>query len=292
MSINYRCLNIGNCSKADTRESISLTSEVDPRCPECDSELLRTSSSSSGNTSYIPWIVGLVITAAIGSGIYWYASSPTIISDADMSSVNDVNEVLDTSSSDQSAPQQTSLPVNTTPSSQGQQPYQKANTSFPERDSSTSISPSAESVSWLERGIAMLDVYKTSGKKNKVETLNNVIALLSKSIDGEKANNNCYTKALVSRSSAYLELDKPNKAEEDARAAVSCEPKSPIAHYSLATVFSIQKKNDLALEQLSASLDNGFSDCRYLRSDQDLASIRALPEYRSILEEHKLFCLK
>jgi hypothetical protein len=39
MPADYRCLNIGNCEKADRKEVIDLPEGVDPECPECGAQL-------------------------------------------------------------------------------------------------------------------------------------------------------------------------------------------------------------------------------------------------------------
>ena len=49
---------------------------------------------------------------------------------------------------------------------------------------------------------------------------------------------------------------------------------------------------DLALDEIDAALSRGFSDYDALRKDSDLDNVRQHPEFRKILEKHKVFIVK
>ena len=94
-----------------------------------------------------------------------------------------------------------------------------------------------------------------------------------------------------------MQQKKYNKAEEDLKKAAGLKPKDPIIHYNLAALYSLQNKLDLALDELDEALENGFSNYDALKStgensDPDLKNLRKNPEYRKVLEKHKVFILK
>jgi len=98
-----------------------------------------------------------------------------------------------------------------------------------------------------------------------------------------------YAAAYANRAIAYMQQGKLNKAQQDLSEAVRIAPKDPLAHYNLAALYSLQNQPDLALDELDYALAADFNDYDALRGDPDLANLRAQPEFRKVLEKHKIF---
>jgi tetratricopeptide (TPR) repeat protein len=106
-----------------------------------------------------------------------------------------------------------------------------------------------------------------------------------------------YAEAYSNRGVAYMQQKKFNKALEDLKKAAELKPKDPIIHYNLTALYSLQNQLDLALDELDKSLEYGFDNYDALKpsgpnSDPDLKNLRKDPEFRKILEKHKVFILK
>ncbi|WP_147377181.1 hypothetical protein [Mangrovibacterium diazotrophicum] len=74
------CINFGNCSKADLKETIELGVTEDFVCPECDSELTEMVGKSKGGKKKMPLIIGgvaLVLVLAGGGLIYALSGDET-----------------------------------------------------------------------------------------------------------------------------------------------------------------------------------------------------------------------
>ena len=67
---------------------------------------------------------------------------------------------------------------------------------------------------------------------------------------------------------------------------VQLRPTDPLAHYNLACSYGLLKKNDQAIHTLRKALELGYRDIRYLKEDQDLASIRQDPRFRLLLKAY------
>lgn len=62
-----RCLNIGNCPKANTKEIIEVGIGEDFVCPECGGQLVEVK-----ETNVLPYVIGGVVVAAlVVAGIVW-----------------------------------------------------------------------------------------------------------------------------------------------------------------------------------------------------------------------------
>ena len=48
----------------------------------------------------------------------------------------------------------------------------------------------------------------------------------------------------------------------------------------------------IALDEIDAALARGFSDYDALRRDPDLENLRRSPEFRKVLEKHKVFIVR
>lgn len=65
-----RCLNVGNCNKANTKEIIEVKVGEDFECPECKGELIEVKPSGTPIWMYI--LIGVAVVA-IGVGIYFFS---------------------------------------------------------------------------------------------------------------------------------------------------------------------------------------------------------------------------
>lgn len=101
-----------------------------------------------------------------------------------------------------------------------------------------------------------------------------------------------YAEAYSNRAATYMQLRKFNKAEEDLRKAKELSPDSASIRYNYASLHSLNGNVDLALDEIDAALTKGFSDYDALRRDPDLENLRKHPEFRKILEKHKVFIVK
>lgn len=97
-----------------------------------------------------------------------------------------------------------------------------------------------------------------------------------------------YAMAYSNRAAAYMQQKKLNKAFDDLMKACQIAKTEPIIYYNLTAVLSLQLKIDLALDSLDKCLDFGFNDYNSLRTDPDLVNLRKHPEYRKILDKHKI----
>jgi tetratricopeptide (TPR) repeat protein len=95
--------------------------------------------------------------------------------------------------------------------------------------------------------------------------------------------------AYGNRGVAFIQQKKYNKAREDLTEAIKLDPDDRIALYNLAVVHTLQKDLDLALDALDKALIKGFNNYDALRNDRDLMELRKHPEFRKILERHKIF---
>lgn len=67
MARQANCTNIGNCSKADSREIISLPDSAELKCPECDKPLrLKQTKSRSRLPLMVPLLIGIVLFLILG----------------------------------------------------------------------------------------------------------------------------------------------------------------------------------------------------------------------------------
>jgi tetratricopeptide (TPR) repeat protein len=88
---------------------------------------------------------------------------------------------------------------------------------------------------------------------------------------------------------SYIQLGKNNLALNALKQAERLGPTDPYVHYNLASIYSLLDHTDLGLEHLDSSLRYGFKDFDSLRWDRDLDNLRAEPEFRKVLEKHRVF---
>jgi len=106
-----------------------------------------------------------------------------------------------------------------------------------------------------------------------------------------------YAEAYSNRGVVYMQQKKFNKALEDLKRSAELKPEDPIIYYNLAALYSLQNQLDLALDALDKALEYGFNNYDALKpsgrnSDPDLNNLRRHPEYRKVLETHKVFIFK
>jgi tetratricopeptide (TPR) repeat protein len=98
-----------------------------------------------------------------------------------------------------------------------------------------------------------------------------------------------YAIAYSNRAVAYMQQKKFNLADDDLNKAVQLSPKDANIYYNFTALYSLQTKLDLALIALDKALELGFNKYDFLRKDPDLKNLRKHPEYRQVLEKHKVF---
>lgn len=101
-----------------------------------------------------------------------------------------------------------------------------------------------------------------------------------------------YDVAYSNRAVAYMQQHKFNKALDDLKKAEEINPNNPTIHYNFVALYSLQKQLDRALDSLDRALELGFNNYDALRTDTDLNNVRKHPEFRKILEKHKVFIMK
>ncbi len=101
-----------------------------------------------------------------------------------------------------------------------------------------------------------------------------------------------YDVAYSNRAVAYMQQKKFNKAMDDLKEGVRINPKNATLHYNFVALYSLQNQLDRSLDSLDRCLELGFNDYDALRTDLDLNNVRRHPEFRKILEKHKVFISK
>jgi len=148
--------------------------------------------------------------------------------------------------------------------------------------------PSLEVQSHIKQAFAYISMAKNAQGSIREENIDNALKEFSVAI--QKDPN--YAEAYSNRAAAYMQQKKFNKAEEDLRRAKELSPDSPSVRYNYASLHSLKGNVDLALDEVDAALTKGFSDYDALRFDPDLNNVRKHPEFRKILEKHKVFIVK
>ncbi len=98
-----------------------------------------------------------------------------------------------------------------------------------------------------------------------------------------------YDVAYSNRAVAYMQQKKFNKAMDDLKEGVRINPRNATLHYNFVALYSLQNQLDRALDSLDRCLELGFNNYDALRADPDLNNVRKHPEFRKILEKHKVF---
>ena len=140
----------------------------------------------------------------------------------------------------------------------------------------------------IKQAFSYVSMAKNAHGANREENIDNALKEFSLAIQKDPQ----YAEAYSSRAVAYMQQQKFNKAEEDLRKAKELSPDSPSVRYNLASLHSLKGNVDLALDEIDAALAKGFTDYDALRRDPDLDNLRKHPEFRKILEKHKVFIVK
>lgn len=101
-----------------------------------------------------------------------------------------------------------------------------------------------------------------------------------------------YDVAYSNRAVAYMQQKKFNKAMDDLNEARKINPRNATVHYNFVALYSLQNQIDRSLDSLDRCLELGFNNYDALRADPDLNNVRKHPEFRKILEKHKVFIAK
>ena len=98
---------------------------------------------------------------------------------------------------------------------------------------------------------------------------------------------------------AYMQTGKNNLALDAFKKAEGMAPGYPMTEdfwrknnfilYNIAALYSVTDKTDLSLQYLDRALGAGFSNYDAIRFDPDLANVRGDPEFRAVMEKHKVF---
>jgi len=153
---------------------------------------------------------------------------------------------------------------------------------------SPATGPSLEVQSHIKQAFAYISMAKNAQGSIREENIDNALKEFSVAI--QKDPN--YAEAYSNRAATYMQQKKFNKAEDDLRRAKDLSPDSPSVRYNYASLHSLKGNVDLALDEVDAALTKGFSDYDALRLDPDLNNVRKHPEFRKILEKHKVFIVK
>ncbi|MBI2884219.1 MAG: tetratricopeptide repeat protein [Candidatus Methylomirabilis oxyfera] len=98
-----------------------------------------------------------------------------------------------------------------------------------------------------------------------------------------------YGSAYANRGVVYMQQKKYNKAMTDLKKAEELSPKDKMVYYNLMALYCAQNQRDQGIDALDKTLELGFSEYDVLRKDPDLANCRLDPDFRKVLEKHKVF---
>jgi tetratricopeptide (TPR) repeat protein len=146
--------------------------------------------------------------------------------------------------------------------------------------------PSLEVTQHLKQGMAYVSTAKNAGSPAIFnENINNAINEFSNAIKKDPT----YATAYSNRAVAYMMQKKYNLALDDLKKAKELKPNDPAIRYNLASCHSLMGNVDLGFVELDAALANGFNDYDSLRKDPDIANLRKNPDWRKTLEKYKVF---
>jgi tetratricopeptide (TPR) repeat protein len=151
------------------------------------------------------------------------------------------------------------------------------------------VEPSLDVQSHVKQAFSYISNAKNAREPYiREESIDNAVKEFSLAIQKDPG----YAEAYSNRAAAYMLQRKFNKADEDLRKAKELSPDSPSIRYNYASLHSLRGNVDLALDEIDAALAKGFSDYDALRRDPDLENLRRSPEFRKVLEKHKVFIVR
>lgn len=84
---------------------------------------------------------------------------------------------------------------------------------------------------------------------------------------------------------AAMRVHNPMAMEDACRAGCALIPADPTFAYNLACALALQGKRDGAIEALRSAIALGFRDVNHIRSDTDLAALKAHPAFDALLKQ-------
>ncbi len=91
--------------------------------------------------------------------------------------------------------------------------------------------------------------------------------------------------ALEQEVGQLFQQKKYDEAAEKCKAQIGIAPKHPNPHYNLACALARQAKTDDALNELTKSVELGFTDVGHIKSDEDLATLRENKRFTELLDK-------
>ena len=90
-------------------------------------------------------------------------------------------------------------------------------------------------------------------------------------------------KAYVNRGVLYLLKRQYDRAIEDSNKAIELNPRNNRAYYNKACIYSLTNKTGESCRLLEQSIEYGFNNWSYIKSDNDLGNIRDSACYKKIM---------
>lgn len=119
-----------------------------------------------------------------------------------------------------------------------------------------------------------------------------LVGLLSKTVDKEKTDTRKYQRVQdihTSRSiiNSAVELYKRKdylEAIEKVKSALNYYPDNAIAHFNLACLYSLMRKDNLIVSHLNKAINLGYDDYRNIETNDDLAYARTLDDWHTFFK--------
>ena len=264
-----KCKNI-NCDQV----GMSIEIPQDGRCPECRQPLQAEAGNSSSATDEARR--KRIRLIALGGGVLILGIAGLL--------------VWGLNGTDTPAPEATNMDLASMEASNASQVSKPPTLETPATEP-VPVGPSLETQQHIKQGMVFVSLAKQS-PKTRSENIKNAFVEFDAAIKQEEAEGRCFATAYMNRGIAYWQDKKLNLAEKDLLKASECDAKNPVIFYNLASYYSAVNKTDLALEPLDKALSLGFNDCEVLRKDSDLKNLRKQADFRRILEQHQLFCVR
>ncbi|MBN2104842.1 tetratricopeptide repeat protein [bacterium] len=102
---------------------------------------------------------------------------------------------------------------------------------------------------------------------------------------------NCIS-ALINQGIAYSKTNQLEAARADYQKVLEIHPEHVVANYNLGCIYALQGDQSAALKSIESAFRNGYSDYDAVMTDEDLKSLHANPEFKTMIEEYKKSSLK
>ncbi len=298
-----RCRNRVSCDKAISGELIDIA-QNNGRCPDCGQALqadMGNTGSATDNARRkrlrLLAIGGIVLSLGIAGLVVWAlrGNGTESLPNADNMDLRELKE-----NNPMSEPEPEPEPDAVAPPDEAEPappPPPAIPQTKPEPVAAPPVvepkpaGPSLETQQHVKQGMVFVSLAKQN-PKNRSENIRNALVEFDAAVKQEETEGRCFATAYMNRGIAYWQDKKLNLAEKDLLRASECDAKNPVIFYNLTAYYSAVNKSDLALEPLNQALELGFKDCDILRNDSDLKNLRKQADFRRILEQHQLFCLR